>query len=146
MQLPMCHLLVKSHLWNQYGEKKDWKTSQCGGFIFQNMPGELFISECSSIKIVPRCWGLLHHNDMGMPPPSRKSSQSNSSLGEGTAEKRGGGTNKREPDYPRSRLIHEPKEGNPSPVGSNRNLCTRHSPVKAAPTHVGSLLPLSLVF
>lgn len=92
MQLPMCHLLVKNHLWNQHGE--DWTTSQCGGFVFQKMPGELFISECSSINIVPHCWAPLHHNDIGMPPLSRKSSQSNSSLGEGTAGRRRGGQTK----------------------------------------------------
>lgn len=80
----------------------------------------------------PLCQGNLH---------------SNSSLGEGAAERRGGGRGKQKGTRlpPRSRLIHEPKEGNPSPVGSNRSLCARHSPVKAAPTHAGSLLPLSLV-
>lgn len=46
-----------------------------------------------------------------------------------------GGTKGNPITPPRSRLIHEPQEGNPSPVGSNGNLCRRCSPVKAAPTH-----------
>lgn len=63
-----------------------------GAFVFQNMPQELFIRECSFINIIPRCWALLHHNDTGVPLSlSRKSSQCNSSLGEGKAEERGEG-------------------------------------------------------
>lgn len=54
----------------------------------------------------------------------------------------GRGLNKREADYPWSRLIRKPTQGNPSPAGSNSGLCARWSPVKAAATHVSSLLPL----
>lgn len=62
-----------------------------GAFVFQNMPQELFIRECSFINIIPRRWALLHHNDTGVPLSlSRKSPQCNSSLGEGRAEERGG--------------------------------------------------------
>lgn len=62
---------MKSNILHQHGESnvvKLWEySSHCGGFVFQNMPQEIFIRECSFINIIPRCWALLHYNDTGVP-------------------------------------------------------------------------------
>lgn len=61
----------------------------------------------------------------------------------------GGGQTKGNPITPRSRLIHEPQEGNPSPVGSNRKLFRKVQPSESCThpcKHPPSSLSLSPLF
>lgn len=131
--------LVKNNIPKQHGERKvenlRYTLHTVGALSFKtchrSFSLENAVSLTSSHAAEPCCITMTQE----CPSPSRKSSQCNSSLGEGKIEERAEGAwwgvvvvvgaNKREPDYPWSRLIHKPTEGNPSPAGSNRNLCTR---------------------
>lgn len=132
-------LLVKNNNLNQHGEEKlktlrivfplwgllSFKTCQ-RSFSSQNE-----VSLTSSHAVEPCCITMTQEC------PSLRQGNLHSSLGDGQAEERGGcsagvgaswrgaGANKREADYPWSRLIRKPTQGNPSPAGSNSGLCTR---------------------
>lgn len=91
-------LQVKTNILNWHSENKFRKKiqahfSQCGGFVFQNMPQELFIREWSFINIIPHCWALLHYNDTGVPLSVKEIStvQQLTGGGEGERKETGGG-------------------------------------------------------